>query len=61
MMDGKIYQSLISKAYYNYKKIGKKSVNIDDLNNYGTGLICLFNDLVELNDNKSFSYEENRS
>ncbi len=52
---------LISKAYYNYKKIGKKSVNIEDLNNYSTGLICLFNDLVGINDNKSFSYEENRS
>ena len=52
---------LISKAYYNYKVKGKKSVNIDDLNNYGTGLICLFNDLVGLDKNESFSYKENKS
>ena len=39
----------------------EKSVNIDDLNNYNKGLICLFNDLVGLNNNKSFSYKENKS
>ena len=59
--DGWKNLSILIKAYYNYKIKGKKSVNIDDLNNYSIGLICLFNDLVGLDNNKSFSYKENKS
>ena len=40
--------TLISKAYYNYKTIGKKSVNLDDLSKNSQGLICLFNELVQV-------------
>ena len=35
---------LISKAYYNFKMIGKKSIKLNDISKKNKGLICLFND-----------------
>ncbi len=61
-IDGwKNLSSLISKAYYNYKMEGVKCLNIKDLDYYNKGLICLFSDLKEVDNNYNSTYLENKS